>query len=146
MRKPLSWIVVADGHRARILRNDQGNTLEPALDHDYVAPNPRDHETGGDRPGRTHERFGPSSHALDTVDHHRARKAQFLAGLATELDGAALAGRYERLFLVAPPQALGDLRASLGSHAQGRVAGELALDLTHESLHALEERFVTLLA
>jgi len=146
MTTPISWVVVADGRDGRILRTLDGHHLEAALDHDFVGPNPLDHETGPERPGRVQNSLGGGRHALEGFDHHRAHKEEFLARIAHELDGAALAGRFERLYLIAPPQALGDLRAHLGQHAAGRIAGELALDLTHEPTHELEKRLETLLA
>ena len=44
---------------------------------------------------------------------------------------AALDKKFDRLVLVAPPKALGDLRAELPKHAQERVTHELPKDLVH---------------
>lgn len=141
MRKPITWVVVADGHRARVLKNEKGVALESALDVDFTAPNPLDHEIGPDRPGRTKDSTPNVRHALEPrVDHHRQRKAAFAHDLAHVIDEAAEQNRFARLILVAPPQALGDLRQHLGPHARERVRGELPLDLTHETVPDIQGR------
>jgi protein required for attachment to host cells len=52
--------------------------------------------------------------------------AQLANMLAAELNANA----YDRLVIVAPPTALGDLRASLSDRVRAKVVGEAALDLT----------------
>ena len=54
-------------------------------------------------------------------------------------------GAFQRLILVAPPRALGELRDSLPEAVRDRVVGELDLDLTKatpETVEAHIERFL----
>lgn len=141
MNNPVSWFVVADGHRARVFRRIGTGTVEPALDHDFAAPNPLDHQVGSDRPGRTHSSAGTARSSLEETDRHRQRKREHLESLAAELDDGALRDKYAQLYLIAPPQALGDLRGCLGRHARARLAGESAHDVTQDSLSSLVRRF-----
>jgi protein required for attachment to host cells len=69
------------------------------------------------------------------TDPHRAAKAAFAGRLAARLEATASA--FERLLLVAPPPFLGDLRASLGKAARGKLHGTLDKDLTHAPLAAV---------
>jgi protein required for attachment to host cells len=48
--------------------------------------------------------------------------------------------------LIAPPQALGDLRACLSKGVQAKVSAELAKDLTHLAVHELPDRVGAVLA
>ena len=57
------------------------------------------------------------------VDWHRFAKEQFARDVAAALEAAALKKLYEELVIVAPPQALGDLRQALGRHAKALVTG-----------------------
>lgn len=142
MQKKITWIVVADGARARFLRSEGwGHGLTQALDQAMVADNRPSQEIGSDRPGRAFSPAnGQSSSMEPKVDWHRFEKAQFAKEVAKAVEKAAIAGEFDRLVLVAPPQALGDLRAAMGSHAQGKIVAELGKDLTHMPLHELEPR------
>jgi protein required for attachment to host cells len=131
--KPIrTWIVVADGARARVLENlGPGKGLEPvpgsAMETDVV-PN---REVMADRPGRSFDRKGSGRHAMEpTVDWQRLQKREFARGLTEWLDRAALAGDFDRLILVAPPRSLGDIRAQIGSAARQRLVADLPKDLT----------------
>jgi protein required for attachment to host cells len=53
------------------------------------------------------------------------------------LGGAAARRRFDALVLIAPPQALGDLRKALAGGVRAKVAAELAKDLTNVPLHEL---------
>ncbi|MGQ0665226.1 MAG: host attachment protein [Pseudomonadota bacterium] len=136
-KKVRTWILIADGRRARILLNEgPGRGLKPAIDADFI--NPAVHgftrDLGSDRPGRGHSGKSGTPHALEPrVDWHRHEKHVFARRMAAYIDQAATKGEFDRLVLVAPPQALGDLRQALGAHAAERVTGELARDLTKHS-------------
>jgi protein required for attachment to host cells len=142
MQKKITWIVVADGARARFLRSEGwGHGLTQALDQAMVGDNRPSHEIGSDRPGRTFSSAtGHPSGMEPKTDWHRFEKAQFAKEVAKAVEKAAIAGEFDRLVLVAPPQALGDLRAALGGNAQAKIVAELGKDLTHLPLHELEPR------
>jgi len=136
-----TWIVVADGAKARVLaRHGRNGPLEPASNQCFTEAEARlpTRDVGTDRPGRVHESANTARHAMEPrVDWHRFAKEQFARGIATALEAAAQKKQYEALILVAPPQALGDLRRALGRHARALVAGEIAKDLTNLSDHEL---------
>lgn len=133
MKKTVTWILVADGARARILKNEgPGKGLEAAMDQEFRHKLPSTHELGVERPGRVQESANAARHAMENpVDWHRFEKEKFAKEMAGVLDKAAAAGAFERLILVAPPRTLGDLRAALGAAAKKKVTAELDKDLTH---------------
>ncbi len=131
--KPIrTWIVVADGARARFLLNEgPGKGLTVALPGETSIPLPPTRELGTDRPGRVFESADSSRHAMEPrADWRRFEKLQFARAVAEIIDRGARGKSFDRLVLVAPPKTLGDLRAALGSSSQSAIYGELAKDLT----------------
>lgn len=139
MKPTRSWIVVADGSQARIFENQgpgKGITALPAQEM-HKTPRPT-RDINADRPGRSHDRFGPGRHAMENPsDAHREEKRRFADLLAEHINEAALNSRFDRLVLVAPPKTLGDLRQALGKEAAAKLDGELPKDLTKVSEHDL---------
>lgn len=142
MKKKITWIVVADGARARFLRSEGwGHGLTEALNQAMITDHRPTHEIGTERPGRAFSpALGQPSGMEPKVDWHRFEKAQFAKAVAKTVEKAAIGGEFDRLVLVAPPPALGDLRNALGSNAQARIFAELGKDLTHLPLQELERR------
>ena len=69
-------------------------------------------------------------HAIEPrVDPHRELKRTFAHELADMLDQRLTEKAYDRLVIVAPPKALGDLRAALSEHVKPLVYAELNKDL-----------------
>lgn len=147
MKKTVTWILVADGARARILKNEgPGKGLQAAVEEEFHRPVPKASEIGADRPGRSRDSTGGARHALDNpVDWHRFEKEKFAKEIAKILDQANNAGAFDRLILVAPPKTLGDLRGALGAGTRKRITGELDKDLTQLTLGELPEHLAGLL-
>ncbi len=138
--KPIrTWIVVADGARARFLVNEgPGRGLSEALPEKTGAPLRPTREYGTDRPGRVFESADGARHAMEPrVDWHRFEKQRFARSVARVIDRGANDRSFDRLILIAPPKTLGDLRAVLGHASRDAVHGELAKDLTKVSIHDL---------
>jgi protein required for attachment to host cells len=148
MRKTTSWILIADGARARFLENHgPGTGLAPAPVPPQETRLHADREIYADRPGRVQESVGGAHHAVSRrVDWHRFEKEQFAERLARLLDEAAGAKRFDRLVLVAPPRTLGDLRAALAPATRAKVDGELDKDLTPLADHELPAHLAGLVA
>jgi protein required for attachment to host cells len=100
---------------------------------------PPTRELGADRPGRAQESVGGARHALaPRIDWHRQQKEAFVRAVARRLDAEAASGEFERLILVAPPETLGEIRATLKPATRKLVAAEIAKDLTHVPIPELE--------
>jgi protein required for attachment to host cells len=109
-----TWILVADGAHARIFRA-QGRVVETVMELETKIPPSREIET--DRPGRGQRRaHSTTRHGFETgVDAHRSAKLAFVRSVAGAIDGGFKAKAFDRLVVVAPPQALGDIRKTLGA-------------------------------
>jgi protein required for attachment to host cells len=140
MKKTRTWILVADGARARILQSEGwGTGLTPVPGQARHMTNPPTREQVSDRPGRVQESASSTRHAMaPRVDWHRYEKHVFAGQLAAMLNRASQEKAFDRLVLVAPPSTLGDLRAALDKNVRRRVAAELDKDLTGVSLDDLQ--------
>jgi protein required for attachment to host cells len=126
-----TWIVLMDGSRGRILVQEQpGAALARAFGDGFTSSRALSHEVGEDRPGRNRGSAGATArHALDPrTNPHDKAEHEFCAEMAKFVDRGVQAGRVERLILVAPPHALGDLRQTLSPQAIERVQTEVARD------------------
>jgi protein required for attachment to host cells len=124
-----TWIVVADGARARIFSHVNGRVpaLAPALDHDLVATHMRNQDG-------EHSPHSPTPES----DPHRHGQLELARVVAHELETARQHG-LQRIVLVAPPRALGDLRKACTTGVHALVTDELGKDLTHMAVHELTE-------
>jgi protein required for attachment to host cells len=117
-------VAVADGATLKLFRN---KGTEPHLDlveFEHPAINPTNPGSG-------------SRHRSDSSnpDPHRKEEDGFAAASASQLNRLALDGSLERLFVIADPRTLGELRKHIHAALQAKIVGELPKDLTDHSVH-----------
>lgn len=139
MRKPVIWVLIADGQRARVYRaNGRGKDLTPALDREFVGNRQPSRGLGSDRPGRTHDSRSPARHSMeDPTDPQRHEKRRFAREIVAALETERARQAFDQLVIVAPPQALGDIRAELPDALKTVVSAEINKDLTKFGPHEL---------
>lgn len=128
-------ILVADGARALMLRND-GPPSAPRLVVEHrmeAAENPPDH-AGADRPGRVFK--GDRRAAVDVGSRHDLEEARFADIVAETFAKLAAGAPAAPLALAAPPPVLAILRRALPDATRARVIAETPKDLVH---HPVEE-------
>lgn len=132
MKPVLTWILIADGSRARVLENHgpkRGASEVGGLRFETVVP--RTHDLMTDRLPRSSESANPARHAIEPhSDPREALKTEHLEKVAAVVDEKAAAAGVDRLIVVAPPHALGVLREVLPHRLKALVTGEVAKDLT----------------
>lgn len=147
-RPQKTWIVVADGARARFFTpSEDAKKLVSALAADMFAAEARGHSSDlkSDKPGRSYSssRSG-ARHALEPPhDYHKLEKHKFTAELAKVLEKACERGEFDQLVLVAPHRSLGELRTLLSDRVSRRVRQEIAKDLTNETVANLWRRLAS---
>jgi protein required for attachment to host cells len=154
--KSTTWVAVADGAKALVMENT-GTDAEPSLSVLSVreTEDPPTRDLGAHKPGRLKDSgvdrgrgdagwTGQRSGVADT-DWHRFEEERFAASFAEMLGRAAAAGLYDRLVLIAPPRALGDLRQHLDHQARERLVADLDRDLTNHPVPEIEEHVAKLL-
>lgn len=147
MKPIVTWVVVADGARARFLENHgPGKGLQPALDQEMQQALPPNRELVTDRPSLDAGPGGERHGVAPKVDWHEFEKERFAHQVAQVLNKARTRNRFDRLVLVAPPKALGHLREQLDKPTRDHVTGELDKDLTHAEDRDLAEHLGEVMA
>ena len=131
MKSRRTWVLLADGSHARIYENDGvGKGITPLPDGTFDEPVLSTREINADKPGLSFGSTGISRRRMQPrTDPHRQAKFEFARQLASFLEHGHNDNRFDRLVLVAPPKALGDLRELLPVPVRNLVCGELAKDL-----------------
>jgi len=145
----ITWIAVADGEKSVILRNhdtDQKPSLR--LVEAAEIDNPPSRDQAASRPGRMNDGRAGSARksAFDETDFHRLAKEQFAKDFAARLNKAASVGAYDRIVVIAPPTALGDLRAHYGAELKKRLLAEIDRDLTKHPVADIERQVAAALS
>ena len=148
MKPVRTWILVADGARARIVLNDgPGHGVKALAGHEFGIDLPSSRNIMADRQGRSFDSASDGRHAMEPPsDPRRMLKQNFAGDLAKFLDKANRRDKFDRLIVVAPPAALGDLRKALPPSVRETISAELAKDLTHLPNTELPKHLETVLA
>ena len=144
-----TWIVVADGVRARIYVDGRaaGGEPQPIPVADLEGDRRPTREIGAERPGRTQESANSARHAYaPRVDWHQFEKHLFAKRIAAMIEQAFERKAFDELILVAPPKALGELRAALHRDVHRHIRTEEHKDLTGLAEHELVQRVAALVA
>lgn len=136
MKPTRTWILIADGSRARVFESHGPRSkLTPVEDMAFAKELPPNRELQTDRPGRSQESAIPTRHAIESrTDPHRELKRQLAQEVADRLEDCFRKGRFDRLAVVAAPVVLGDMRAALSDQLKTVITAELAKDLVQVPL------------
>ncbi len=147
MKPVRTWILIADGSRARILSNNgPGKGLEPVRDFEFEKGRLAPGEIMADRPGRTFDSSGPGRHAMAyPADPVREAQKRFAMQLIEFLNDELAGGAFDRLIITAPAKFLGDLRASISKPLETATIAEVRKDLTRLPNDKLPEHFEDIL-
>jgi protein required for attachment to host cells len=137
MKELVTWVVVADGSRSKVFQAAGKGKIE--MKSETAVPHPPSRDIDADRPGRTFDSAGVGRHAKEPpTDPHDKAETDFLHALAQQLSAAREKKAFDRLIVIAPPRALGVLRAAYSKKLASAVSKELAHDLTGFETPALE--------
>lgn len=138
-KRKKTWILVADGARARIFANEGGGSgLASVREFEWPPARKPTRELGVEKPGRTFESADAARHAMEPrVDWQEFEKQRFARRIARLLARAGDDRRFDALVLVAPPKVLGEFRNALDKATRARVSAEIPKDLTRLAAHEL---------
>lgn len=129
MKTKTTWVLIADGGRARILQSTGAGRLEPVAGMHFTHELPPTHDLVSDRQTRSFESVGHTRHPVSTgLDPHRKEKEKFAIELAAILEQQVKA--FNKLIVVAPAKAMGELRDALSEAVRQKVEKEVVKDLT----------------
>jgi protein required for attachment to host cells len=148
MKAVRTWVLIADGARARILENTgPGHGLIPVEGMVFYCDHAATHDLVSDREGRSYSSHGPGRSAVQSrSDPHRELKTNFAHHLSDVLASALEQNSFDRLVIAAAPVTLGDLRAAMSDHVRAKVSGEVAHDLTKIPNSEVADHLKTVLA
>lgn len=134
-----AMILVADGRKMLFFRN-RGDAAYPNLEAEEVRlqDNPAHLDQASDRAGQSSS-TGTASGTMGENDFHELEEQRFAAKAADLLKRRALAQDYEKLIVVAPPSALGEMRKHYHKEVQSRLVGEIAKDLANHPVPEIEQ-------
>lgn len=146
-RHKITWIVLADGSRARVVkRRDDIAGFDVVADLSSTEAHVPSHLIGSERLGRIRESGNAAHHAIEPrVDPHQERLTAFLRSVADYLNEQSAAKTFDHLILFAPPHALGELRNMLDVAAKAKVLAEAPKDLTKLPIEELPKHLEGLL-
>ena len=135
------WVVVCDGAKALVLENaGTRNTPNLKTREVYQHDDPKTHEIGTDKPGRSSSSVGNGHSAMEQTDWHDQAEQRFLTGLSRRLDAAVTAGETKSVILVAPPRALGMMRQACTNGLRGAIRAEIDKDYVKMPVHEIEKK------
>lgn len=140
-----AWFAVCDGKKALILEN-KGDAAYPKLETRQVfeQDNPPAHLQGSAPPGRAFAGIGGRRGATEETNFHDQSEQEFLHGFAGALDDWAHHHGLHDLVLVAPPKALGVVRAALSDATRALLIAEVDRDYVKLPLYEIERHLAHL--
>jgi protein required for attachment to host cells len=139
---PTTWILIADGARARLLGQDRkSREFKATFEQEFFGTRAQSKEIASDDRGRSFDSAGRGQpgdvgtgshrHAMEPrTDPQRHAEYSFARDLRDHLEKAANEHEFDHLVLVAAPKTLGDLRELLPKTVRGKVCAEIDKDLT----------------
>lgn len=127
------WTVVADASRARVFQADEPNgVLREIITLTHPASRQHEGDLVSDRSGHVlSENTGGHNVGRDE-EWKKEAAARFAKEICQHLEQGLGKGSYAKLYLMAPPAFLGELRHHLAKPVHESVADEVAKDLTTE--------------
>jgi len=132
-------VLVADGRKSLFLRNEgDGEFLNLVVEDQHAQAGLEDREMKTDAPGRAMSQVGGRQSTMEEPDYHQIEEDRFAKETAELLAKRAQANEFDRLVVVAPPRALGELRQHYSKALEGRIVAEVDKDLVNHPIDKLE--------
>lgn len=135
-----TWILVADGARARLFSNQERGAALTEIEC-FANPDGDIRHTTTHRPPTVNESVGPARHGIEPHTTLREKATdRFAKSLSDALERGRVDHRFDRLVLVAPSRFLGALHDNLRKPLRDRVSGEVSKNLTTLAADELRSR------
>ncbi len=136
------WIVAADSAFAKILRTEKKKgPLELVRELEHPESRMKDSELYSDRPGRAFDSGGQGRHAMENeVDAKKMESIRFAQQLADELKKAAEEEQFHKLYILAAPAFLGELREKLDPIVKSKIKEEIPKDVVKQTPEEIRKR------
>ena len=134
-----TWVVVADSSTARILMAENPATGLAEIDClEHPEGRLHEQELTSDLPGRAFDSGGEGRHAMGSPVEPKKQEAIKFAKLVAEyLESGRTTGSFSKLYVIAPPAFLGQLRNHFSSSLQRIVQGTIDKNLVTQDETAI---------
>lgn len=148
MKPVRTWILIADGARARIVMNDGPNHgIKAVKGMDFRIQHT---ESNGHIFDDPHHHFHSTSSGFQVMEFdtetHLDEKHLFAGELANVLEGELHRNSFDRMIIFAAPAMLGELRTSLSPMIMNKVIEQVPKDLTNVPHRQLSRHIENVLA
>jgi len=136
-----AWVVVADTAHARIFSAEQPNSELKEIE-TLVHPEARLHEGDmvSDSPGRERNASGAGSHDVGhTSDAKQETAMRFAEQVTGVIENGLIAGRFNKLYIIAAPAFLGIMRKHYSSATSQSITAEINKNLTTHSANEIRQ-------
>ena len=130
------YVLVADSSKARLFSATDGNSdLHEAFDFSHSDSRLKEQELVADGTGSASDSGGYGKHSVGHEKAEHQHQAEIFAHhLGTELDRIRQHHKPHKIYLVAAPKFLGNLRACLNKQCTALLAGEIDKNLVTHSI------------
>ncbi len=136
------WILAADSAFAKVLRTEKKKgPLEPVREFEHPESRMKDGELYADQPGRAFDSGGQGRHAMENeVDAKKMESLRFAQQLADMLKTAAEEEQFHKLYILAAPTFLGELRDKLDDSVKAKIVEEIPKDVVKQSAEEIRKK------
>ena len=135
-----SFVLVADGRKSLFFRNEgDGEFLNLVVEDQRAHADLQDRELKSDAPGRAMSQIGGRQSTMEEPDYHQIEEDRFARETAELLAKRVGQDGIDKLVVVAPPRALGELRKHYDRAVEAKIVAEIDKDLVNHPVDKLED-------
>lgn len=130
-----TWVLVAENSRARLFHWKSLDVLDELRSFSHPESRLHEQDLFSDKRGRSFDSAGDGRHAQEAPTSARQHESKtFARGIVTMLEQCRSRNEYEKLFIMAAPHFLGQLREEMPSSLQKVVVQEVSKNLAQQSI------------
>ena len=132
-------VLVTDGRKMLFLRNE-GDTehMNLQVETKRRRDDSPDRDLGTDEPGSVFQSGSPGRSSYEETDFHQLEEDRWVHEAADLVNSRALKNDFEKLVIIAPPKALGELRPKLHKETEKRCILQIDKEMTNQPLKEIE--------
>lgn len=133
-------VMVTDGRKLLFLRNDgDSEHMNLIVEKASVREDAPNRDLSTDEPGSVFSSSGTARSSYEETDFHQLEEDRWVHDAADKVNSRALRNDFDKLVIIAPPKALGELRKKLHKETEKRTILEIDKEMTNQPIKEIEE-------